>query len=82
MTAARIRDVHDTDEPVCPRCGHEIADAHELWRGPSASSPEVTVECDECAETLVVERDVHVTYSTRLTDADPSQPRSLYLERP
>lgn len=51
-------DTDHTHEPICPHCGHEVADAWEL--------PDETesVKCEECEKEFSVFRFTEVTYCT------------------
>lgn len=50
-------DHSNTDEAVCPHCGHELSDSWEL-------SDNAEIMCPECEGEFEVERIVHCTYST------------------
>lgn len=47
-----------TEEVVCPYCGYEFSDSWEF-------SDNAEIECDECGETFISERNSEVTYSTQ-----------------
>lgn len=49
---------------TCPWCGEEYGSVWELF----PTDPRVTdttVQCYECAHTIRLHRDIHVTYQTR-----------------
>lgn len=49
----------DTDEVVCPSCGHEESDSWQFEDGN-------ILECEECKTTFRVAVDWSATYSTHL----------------
>lgn len=49
-----------TDDPVCPKCAHKVADAFEL-------SDDTEIECTGgCGAVFAVTRHVEVSYTTTL----------------
>ena len=59
-------DLDYTDEPVCPHCGAEMADA---WEYQLLDGDSEVVDCGRCGQQYKMTRNIDVTYST----AKPSQ---------
>ena len=56
-------DTECTDEPVCPWCGEEQADAWELFSASSSDCEETA--CDTCGRDILITQRVSVSYTTR-----------------
>lgn len=67
---------HDnTDEAVCPYCGHKQGDTWEYFRIINANGggdgDETTADCDYCQETFIIMQNISVDYSTSKTVEKP-----------
>ena len=53
-----------TEFPVCPHCGADIREPHELFIGAGGSPRSVKWDCEKCGNTYWIEEHVEVTYTT------------------
>ena len=53
-----------TREIICPKCGHENGDSWEY------TDSDDDMECDKCGAKFSMEREVDVTYTTRLQECN------------
>ena len=61
-----IKEVYDTREITCPKCGYEWSDSWEIDRNSDGDIG--PLECYECNCEFNVERDLTVTYNTWYDD--------------
>ncbi len=57
------QDTQYQNEVICPHCGYVHRDSWEIDFG-GYGDGEITMECANCDEPMVVTRQVEVTYST------------------
>jgi uncharacterized Zn finger protein len=50
------------DDPVCPHCGHEHEDAHEM--AGDHDGEKTQHDCDDCGESFIMTTHITYTYST------------------
>lgn len=67
-----------TDNIVCPYCGHENSDSHEI----EFDDEYITCQCEECEKELNVRRTISVSYSTTCIEHDYFEsPSDKYPDR-
>ena len=63
-------DCYDTDEIVCPYCGHRFSDSWDYGDGEDIGK----IECEACNREFNAERNYTITYTTYIpTDDDENE---------
>ena len=52
-------------EIICPYCGHKFSiNKYDIFEDCNECETEIDVECDECGNTFVAQREVEFNYAT------------------